>query len=508
MNRNYYKECESVREYVLPDYMGDVKKILSVNSRVVPSGKFLGDGTADFSGSVVYQVLYSDSEGKLTAIDTSSDWDTAINLGDSEYVDSGAEFRVESVSLRLGGPRKMILKSQVAIDVSVTYEDSVSVSGDAFDVDTEPQVSKKSVKLEKRTYLPTKPTEYSAEAETISGATAEDIEIIATSGSVRILEAVPTEEGVLVKGEIIITSIVRTEEEPPFAIRKIMPFEELVSAEGISPSAAGEAVMYISTVGASVADGEDGAILSVFASGELLCSVSENATESVVSDAYLVDYDTTPKYGDYKYTELLLSESGECEISCNVSREESACVGAREILKSTCEVKSLVGEFCESGVKITGEAHFSGVACEINEENETEYYQVKASCPIELTLPCSNFSGDGVTLDFKLVPTDSTASLTSDSICFFSKLKRCVRILKDNIIKVMTECNVNGEKEEKCSSTVTVYFPDSEDTLFSVAKRFRSTGARIALDNELSEATLSGWDDKDSLHGVKRLIIK
>ena len=103
MNRNYYKECESVREYVLPDYMGDVKKILSVNSRVVPTGKFLDDTTADFSGSVVYQVLYSDSEGKLTAVDTSSDWDATVNLGDGEYIDSGAEFSVESTSLRLLG---------------------------------------------------------------------------------------------------------------------------------------------------------------------------------------------------------------------------------------------------------------------------------------------------------------------------------------------------------------------------------------------------------------------
>lgn len=508
MNRNYHKECESVREYVLPDYMGDVKKILSVNARVVPSGKFIDDRVADFSGSVVYQVLYSDSEGTLTSVDTSSDWDASLNLADSKYVDSGADFRVESVSLRLLGPRKMVLKSQLAIDASVTYEDSVSVMGDAFESGEEPQLSKREINIERRTYLSPKSAEYSMEAETLSGSSADDIEIIATSGSVRIIDATPSADGVLVKGEFIITSIVRVDDEPPFAIRKIVPFEELVSAEEVPPTANLNTSVYISSVSSSVTDADDGAVLSVAVSGELVCSLLENTAQSVVCDAYLVDYETTEKYGEYKYTELLFFDSSECDISCEVGREESLSVGAREILKSSCEIKSLVGEFCDGGVKIRGEAHFCGVACEINEENMTEYYPIKAVHPFEISAVCESFSGDGITLDFTLAPLDTTATLTPESIVFTVRVNRSIRVIKDSSVSVLTECNVKGEKEERCASSVVVYYPDSDDTLFSVAKRFRSTGTRIALDNELSEATLSSYNEKDSLLGIKRLIIK
>ena len=67
MDRRIQKECESGCEYILPDYMGDIKKILMSSARVVPSGKLAGGGNVEASGVVEYEILYADSEGKLTA---------------------------------------------------------------------------------------------------------------------------------------------------------------------------------------------------------------------------------------------------------------------------------------------------------------------------------------------------------------------------------------------------------------------------------------------------------
>ena len=44
--------CESVGEYSLPDYNGDVKKVLLVKTQVYPAGKFVGEDLLEFSGSV------------------------------------------------------------------------------------------------------------------------------------------------------------------------------------------------------------------------------------------------------------------------------------------------------------------------------------------------------------------------------------------------------------------------------------------------------------------------
>ena len=58
--------CESVGEYSLPDYNGDVKRVLAVNPRLSPDGKFVGDDTLEVSGGVTYDVVYIDKDDEVT----------------------------------------------------------------------------------------------------------------------------------------------------------------------------------------------------------------------------------------------------------------------------------------------------------------------------------------------------------------------------------------------------------------------------------------------------------
>ena len=44
--------CESSGEYSLPDYNGDVKKVLFVRPKLFPSGKVVADGVLELSGIV------------------------------------------------------------------------------------------------------------------------------------------------------------------------------------------------------------------------------------------------------------------------------------------------------------------------------------------------------------------------------------------------------------------------------------------------------------------------
>jgi hypothetical protein len=53
-----------------------------------------------------------------------------------------------------------------------------------------------------------------------------------------------------------------------------------------------------------------------------------------------------------------------------------------------------------------------------------------------------------------------------------------------------------------------VYYPESKESLFSVAKKFHTTSAKIAEDNKLSAETLAGYNKDGTLSGVKKLIIR
>ena len=65
------------------------------------------------------------------------------------------------------------------------------------------------------------------------------------------------------------------------------------------------------------------------------------------------------------------------------------------------------------------------------------------------------------------------------------------------------------EKEvfESNSAKIIVYYPTEDDTLFSVAKRYRTSVLKVARDNGISESVFSSENPEGKLLGVKKLVI-
>ena len=47
-----YIFTETSGDYILPDYLPEIRKILKVTSKVIPAGKFISGGKAEFAGTV------------------------------------------------------------------------------------------------------------------------------------------------------------------------------------------------------------------------------------------------------------------------------------------------------------------------------------------------------------------------------------------------------------------------------------------------------------------------
>ena len=124
--------CESLGDYSLPDYNGDVKKVLAVKAKVFPTGKFVGDDLLEFSGSIGYDVVYLDSENTVTHAEFTTDYDGAVRINSETYVDSDIATSVSSCNLRLVGPRKLSVKTLLDNDVRITESKRYDIPGDAF----------------------------------------------------------------------------------------------------------------------------------------------------------------------------------------------------------------------------------------------------------------------------------------------------------------------------------------------------------------------------------------
>ena len=509
MNKIYHKECESALEYSLPDYLGDVKKILSVSASTVPSGKFASDGEVNFSGVVSYDILYADSEGKLTGLTVSSDYDLAVPVDSDSYVDSMTESRVATLAVRLTGPRKLTAKAVVSNSVIISEEESIQCSGDAFSEGNSPEVAKRTVKVEKSRFASSTEREYAEEAEHLSGVTPDEIEIIATSGAVRISESEAVEGGVRVRGELIITSIVRSAEQPPFAVKKAIPFEETINFDGLMPDMKIMADGYITSVTSGVSEDADGSVITVNAISELYCTVSENAEIEIITDAYLKNRNTNAKYEDSEYSAVVCMNTAEEVFSVSQSRGEIGCENIREILTLSADIRSFEKNTTPVGFSLSGEAAFSGAACEINEDNTPSYIPVKFSAPFSLNVNCNTQIPAGASLDVSVTAIDCDATLDAERLSVNCFVKIGYRVTDTTVINRLTECSVAGEEEyEPSLSKISVYYPEEEETLFDIAKKFHTTCAKIASDNKLDEAVMAMTCAPVSNSNVKKLIIR
>ncbi len=508
MNKRTKREVESSCEYILPDYMGDIKKILTSRAECVPAGKFSSDNGVEITGAVEYEILYADSENRLTAITASSDYSVTVPASAETYVDCSQQSRVASLNIRITGPRKISLKSAVEVSATVTSTAASEVGGDAFGMDREPEHTTRVINAENSIYGKSIEREYAEEGDRLRDVAVEDVEIISSSGRVRVFETRAVDGGVEIKGELVIVAIVRTPEQPPFAIRRSIPFEEKVDIDGALKDMQAMADGYVTSVVCGVGeDGED-TVITVNAIVEFEACVVENESVSVITDAYVMDAETVNKYSELEYTTLGACQINEIVVNDKVSREIVGCADARDILALNAEIRSSSAELSSSGVEFKGEIGISGVACEINVDGSVAYIPVKFTIPFTQNVNINCQMPLNSCVEYSLQPVLCDGSFDSDDMHVRCILKTQIKLVNAASVMRLSECNIGaGEVSVPSLSRITVYYPDASDTLFAVAKKFHTTTAKLCCDNAI-ESTAAAVDSADSLAGVKKLIIR
>ena len=99
-------------EFVLPDYIPEIRKLLVCKASVIPESRFVSSDSVVSSGSVTYLVIYTDDEGKLCATPLSSSYEVTLDVcknPENVFVDTV----VDSVLPRVNAPRRISIKSRL-----------------------------------------------------------------------------------------------------------------------------------------------------------------------------------------------------------------------------------------------------------------------------------------------------------------------------------------------------------------------------------------------------------
>ena len=498
---------ESAADYSLPDYLGDVRKILFTDAALRPSGRFAGGDEVEFSGVVVYNVVYLDADNKLSSVEFTSDYDYSVKCSGENYKDSISNTRVSNYAIRLMGPRKMSARASLVGSVNLSESESLSVSGSAFEADNSPEVNTKTVKIRSTKLSDLCEREYAEQIARLDGAIADEVSVV-YCGAEPSVDSVSADDGsVCVKGKLRMYAIIKNADTPAYQVDKTVSFEENLSFDSVNDDMFLTPELSVTSLKSSI--NADDAGCEVVLSGIVeFCIVGDsNENVDLTTDAYLKSSPTENSYEDFSYLKLLDCCSVKGSHNAELDREQIESDSLHDVvfLTATPKVERVQ---CEDGcVNILGEIRYSGVASEIVDD-KTSYVSIKFSSPFATNVNTSCQNSENTQVEAKVMASNASATLDANNLYATCQLESCVTLCEHRSERILSSCSKSdSESYESVGATITVYYPTEEDTLFSVAKRFHTSSLKVARDNDISESVFAIDNPDGKLTGVKKLII-
>lgn len=493
-------------DYVLPDYLGEVRKILYTEARAMPLPTYMNGEEASASGGVRFRMVYTDDEGQLASVEFSEDYEVRERIMIEGRGEVSAKTAVEGSSMRLLGPRKISAKARVAVELMLLTEEDVEPLGTALE-EGEPELAERTVEVLERAISESCEREYAEALCELEGAIADEVRVIYESALPAVTECRPSEGEVWVSGEHRVCALISVGDGPACLYKKAIPFAETLTLEGAREGMTASVGILTPSLKINVTPTDTGSSAVVSLIAEYTAEVCGNGELTLVTDGYMTDREVACEYGDIELARLLDAGRAADSIHCTLAAEELSLESPSEILYLTAEPRVKSVETTPDAVKILAEIRFSGIACEINGE-KTAYAPIRHTAEWQLDMPVRTEAGCTLMPRVSLSATSALGRVGDEGVELSADLCAELRLVASESYRHLCRIDAVGEAECRDKGRIFVYYPDGEDTLFSVARRFHTTPRRIAIDNSLTEATLADRSSAASLRGVEKLIIK
>ena len=498
---------ESQIDYTLPDYLGDVRGIVFSDATLRPSGRFAGGNEVEFSGIVVYRVIYLDSDGEVCSVEFTSDYDYSVKCSGESYNDSISDIRVASFSVRVTGPRRISAKANLIAGVRISETDSISVVGTALDGEGKPEVSISTKKIRLSRPSSVVEREFAESVARLDGSIADEVSVIYTGSEAHVESVEKSEDGVTLSGNMKMYSIIKNGSSPAYRAEKVVSFEENVPFDAMSEETYILPGCSVSSLRADVNADDDGCEVVMSAILEFSVVGEENQSIELTADAFFTDFPTDNGYQNFEYSTLLDVKEEKHTLSTELLREENELSDIREVLFLTATPRIEESMVEPDVIKLSGEVKYSGIATKQIDDKIT-YTGIKFSSPFEknVNITCQNC--DKISFETEIHATNASAVLDANKLYASCVLDIRVVVCEercDSILSSMTK--VSGEEYKTDVAKVSVYYPVKGESLFSVAKKFHASPTKIARDNGVTESAFMSDSFSEEITGVKKLII-
>lgn len=500
--------AETAQDFVLPDYQPEIRKLLRVSASLTPPGKFLGTGEAEFAGNAELCALYIGADGHLYSAPLTLPYEFKLPYeGDErfggEQVAVDATVVPDALIVRVLAPRKLSVRVRLRARVTGRCREDISAR-------TEGGAGQEPLQRLTRVRECAVVSCGVGEAVTVTDSfspemTGDTLRIIESRAQALVSEASPVDTGISCRGEVYLEVLYGFDEDetgmPQSMVRRI-PFRVEVPLATDNVGNTGEACAFAActAVNCRVED------------GKILCAVTLTPTARLtgtdkvtfVGDCYSVEHETACTEQTYSYLRPLASYNGNMTHTATLPLKEAGMPEGAVAFDTDGEVSGVQARVDRGRIVLEGDGHYTTLWRQADGDMGSADYHV----PWRYEISCEQTKGvpDGTALvaHMHLCMLTARVRTEGENLSLDAEWAVCAAVYLPESEKSVAVVTV-GEPLSTDRACFTLCYPASDQTLWSVGKKYHVAVRALAGANAISGALDA--DAPGSLEGAKYLII-
>lgn len=480
-------ECD----VIVPDVNPDILKVLEVDGYISVSEKIIRQGKVFIQGTVNMSVLYApdgDAVSQVKVLNTTQDFSQSVDAGvPAADVSLAVETEAESFNYTLINSRKINLRCIVGINAKLTSTKEIEIPISIDDTDicvmrTPFKICSMTVNSENRISL-CEQLELPLGKPTIG-------EILKTTVFPQSLDFCFIEDKAIVNGQAKICTLYTSVDDGSFQfVEHTVPFSDTVDVSGAEEDMEGEIEYTLSDMYCESREDSDGESRIIGIDIGLCAAIRGFKIKElkIISDVYSTKGDCETKKNQLSFEQLIDNTTAQLTHKSSVSVPEFS-----PEIKQICTV--------------TTNASVNRISIENDEitvfgilKNNILYVTADENIPIGSFSGISEFThtfsvadcDDSTVCDAKIYTEHISYTLNgSESIDIRAVLGLSLRSYKNNTVNSITDINILEETHPLNKPFITIYFAQKGDSLWKIAKKYKTTVEDIKECNNLPDDNL------------------
>ena len=448
-------------DFTIPDYLPELRKLLSVSERVLPPAKYVSSSGVECNGSIDYKILYVGADGGLYSADLSTEYElkTPIENGGSELT-AGTAVTVSTVSegmnTRITAPRRVNIKNRLCSRIKAYGQ--ADTGGEPYGDSEDGRLQKLYAETEFSSIYPLSSDPIELEEEI--GGLFEDSRVISADAVIFANDIRRSSEGLDVSGDVVLKLLACRDTGKAEAITKKLPFRGTLECD--EPMSDALYSLWGSVTDINVDVGE----------GKALCKLSMILSATCVRNAvgrYVADVYSTERECECEKDTLPLPICLSCSVG-NFSQSERLTLSETGLPEGATVIDTIgdvIFDGCES---LGGRYAFSGKSkYTVLWEKDGEYGAIDVELPLRYEV--EGTAAESFSFDACGDVISCRARADGDTLSLDAEIAVATDVFGQNRATVVNGVRF-GDPHKKRKSRMVVYYPAAGESLWDVAKKY------------------------------------